>query len=246
MKKKIFALFLSVLMVTTAVFAGSDLDIELDSLFSIVLKVQNDVVAESGQQGVTVDVLIEGNDGISGGAFNLEFDDTVFTLAKEPEAVDIEGYDFVGADDLTTSPYYTSFSLNEGGEAIQKDGVLVRYTFNVKSGAPAGEYEIKVVPAGVGGDKDIPLEFLDENREPVSISVHFGKITVTKPPYVVGDANNDGIVNNRDAARILQYVAGWDVEINLEAANVNGDTAVNNRDAARILQYVAGWDVTLG
>lgn len=60
-----------------------------------------------------------------------------------------------------------------------------------------------------------------------------------------GDVSVDGVVNNRDAARILQFVADWGVEIDEEAADVTGDGKVNNRDAARILQYIAGWDVTL-
>jgi len=63
--------------------------------------------------------------------------------------------------------------------------------------------------------------------------------------YLPGDINGDGKVNNRDAARLLQYLAGWDVEVVEEALDANGDDKVNNRDAARILQYLAGWDVEL-
>jgi len=63
--------------------------------------------------------------------------------------------------------------------------------------------------------------------------------------YIPGDINGDGKVNNRDAARLLQYLAGWDVEVVEEALDANGDGKVNNRDAARILQYLAGWDVEL-
>ena len=61
-----------------------------------------------------------------------------------------------------------------------------------------------------------------------------------------GDANNDGEIAAGDAARILQYLAKWNVEINLEAADANGDGEVAAGDAARILQYLARWDVTLG
>jgi len=63
--------------------------------------------------------------------------------------------------------------------------------------------------------------------------------------YMPGDINSDGVVNNRDAARLLQYLAGWDVEVVEEALDANGDGNINNRDAARILQYLAGWDVEL-
>lgn len=60
---------------------------------------------------------------------------------------------------------------------------------------------------------------------------------------VAGDANYDGRVSVRDASRILQYVAGWNVEIDEVAADVVNDGVVNNLDAARILQYLAGWNV---
>ena len=67
----------------------------------------------------------------------------------------------------------------------------------------------------------------------------------TEPDYTPGDITGDGRVNNRDAARLMQYLAGWDVEYVEAALDVNGDGRVNNRDAARLLQYLAGWDVTI-
>lgn len=60
-----------------------------------------------------------------------------------------------------------------------------------------------------------------------------------------GDISGDGVINNRDAARILQYLAGWDVAVQTDRLDVNGDSIVSNRDAARLLQYLAGWDVVL-
>jgi len=62
---------------------------------------------------------------------------------------------------------------------------------------------------------------------------------------LAGDVNNDGVVSNRDASRILQYLSGWDVEVNEDALDANGDGEINNRDAIRILQYLSGWDVEL-
>lgn len=63
--------------------------------------------------------------------------------------------------------------------------------------------------------------------------------------YTPGDINGDGRVNNRDAARLMQYLAGWDVEYVAAALDVNGDGRINNRDAARLMQYLAGWDVEI-
>ena len=63
---------------------------------------------------------------------------------------------------------------------------------------------------------------------------------------VYGDANGDGTVNAMDATRVLRYVAGYSVTIDLEAADANGDGTVNAMDATRILRYVAGYNVKLG
>ena len=69
--------------------------------------------------------------------------------------------------------------------------------------------------------------------------IHFGS----------GDASwhdahdGDGIVNNRDAARLLQYLAGWDVEVVEAALDANGDGEVNNKDITRLFQYLSDYDV---
>lgn len=71
-------------------------------------------------------------------------------------------------------------------------------------------------------------------------------ITTTSQETIPGDPNGDGKVNGKDATRLMQYLAGWDVEIDQSAADVNGDGKVNGKDATRLMQYLAGWDVTLG
>ena len=66
-------------------------------------------------------------------------------------------------------------------------------------------------------------------------------LTVTKSG-LLGDANNDGVVNSIDAAMVLQYDIGMIQAnaINLAVSDVNGDGAVNSIDAAMVLQYDIG------
>ncbi|MBR2310964.1 MAG: dockerin type I repeat-containing protein [Oscillospiraceae bacterium] len=60
-----------------------------------------------------------------------------------------------------------------------------------------------------------------------------------------GDVNGDGKVNNRDLGLLQQYVNGFDVDVDVEAADVTHDDKVNNRDLGLLQQYVNGFDVDL-
>ena len=64
-----------------------------------------------------------------------------------------------------------------------------------------------------------------------------------KPAGLLGDADGNGYVNNRDAMIIAQYVVGGLAEnqkIYLDLADVDGNGYVNNRDAMYIARYVIG------
>lgn len=62
---------------------------------------------------------------------------------------------------------------------------------------------------------------------------------------VPGDANEDEFVDIFDALLVLQYDAGWDVQINTSNGDVNADGIADIFDALLLLQYDAGWDVVL-
>lgn len=60
--------------------------------------------------------------------------------------------------------------------------------------------------------------------------------------YVLGDANNDGIVNIKDATLIQKHIAGLDTitGIGLSAADADGSVSVNIKDATAIQKFIAG------
>ena len=64
-----------------------------------------------------------------------------------------------------------------------------------------------------------------------------------RPAYTPGDLSDDDKINNKDLGLLMQYLNGWDVKINEEAADVNGDGKVNNKDYGLLMQYLNGWDV---
>ncbi len=72
---------------------------------------------------------------------------------------------------------------------------------------------------------------------------YFITITVS---YGIGDTNNDGQVNNKDLALLMQYINGWEISIDTTLADVNNDCKTNNKDYALLMQYLNSWDVTLG
>ena len=64
--------------------------------------------------------------------------------------------------------------------------------------------------------------------------------------FTYGDVNNDGKINNRDLALLMQWLNGWNVTISDKAADVDGDGKINNRDYALLMQYVIGDIYQLG
>lgn len=71
-------------------------------------------------------------------------------------------------------------------------------------------------------------------------------VTVQDPnARTPGDANEDGVVNAKDALLVMQYDAGWNVEINGWLGDVNADGKTTIEDAVLIFQHSAGLDVVL-
>ncbi len=63
---------------------------------------------------------------------------------------------------------------------------------------------------------------------------------------IIGDVGGDGEINGKDAAVLMQYINGWNIDVDLTAADVNDDENVNNKDYVLLIRYLNDWDVTLG
>ena len=62
---------------------------------------------------------------------------------------------------------------------------------------------------------------------------------------IPGDANDDKIVDVKDITVMSQYIAHWNVKINLSNADVNGDGVVTVKDVTLVKQKLAKWSVEL-
>jgi len=193
----------------------------------------SDVRSLAGET-VEITVSISNNPGFAGMAYDIVYDNTVLELVSYEL-----GLGSAICVDSGVGTYADKINLQyAAAKNVEGDGVLVTLTFKVKEEATEGTTEIRIVP-------EEGTFFYYEGRDEKDFSVQcvFGGVEIVD--YIKGDINGDGIVNNRDSARLLQYLAGWDVEYVETAMDVNGDGVINNRDAARILQYLAGWDIEL-
>ncbi|MBE6631498.1 MAG: hypothetical protein E7623_02230 [Ruminococcaceae bacterium] len=66
---------------------------------------------------------------------------------------------------------------------------------------------------------------------------------------IYGDIFTDGRVDSKDAIKLAQYFAKWNVKMTgdeMKAADVFKDGSVDSKDAVKLAQYLAKWDVVLG
>lgn len=76
----------------------------------------------------------------------------------------------------------------------------------------------------------------------LSVAMLLGLMSLTVSA-AFGDADADGSASVRDVAALQQYLAGWDIEVDLEKSDLNVDGDVTVRDLALLQQYLAGWNV---
>ena len=175
-----------------------------------------------------VPVRFKNNPGVSSFELLIDYDADALELVDKAEG-DFSGVIF--GQNLSEKPYPMAWT---GGTQDNQGSVAGTLTFRVKDSA----VETTVISVAYGEEPPY-------NTSEQAVSFELVNGTVSVRSFLPGDANGDGKVTARDATRILQYVAKWDVEIVNAAADVNGDSKITARDATRILQYVAKWDVTL-
>jgi len=67
-------------------------------------------------------------------------------------------------------------------------------------------------------------------------------VTTTTEPQTSyrGDINRDDAVNMKDVLALRKFLAGFDVDINMDAADVNGDGNVSMKDVLQLRKFLAG------
>lgn len=243
--KKFLAVLLSVLMLVScfAMTVSADIiynDTELDwSAYSGIFSVGS-AKAKPGDT-IVIPVSVENNPGIISLKLSVAYDSAVLEL------VSAESGDFVveEQEDVTVgspsfgpienNPFTVNWvdALSDGNN--KTNGVVANLTFKVKEDAADGDTEISV--------SYNPNDVFDFDQDNVAFECKAGTVTVSSS--TPGDTNGDGKINIRDLGLLQQYLNGWKVEIDLDAADVNDDGKVNVRDLGLLQQYLNGWKVEL-
>ena len=181
---------------------------------------------------IQVTVSLENNPGLASAILNVSFDTSILTL-QSVEYNTAMGGQTVYPQNMN-SPV-TLYWVSPFAD-MSEDCVFATLTFKVSENAKEGD-NTKV---NISYDADNVYNLAEEN---VALNVKPGTVTVID--YIPGDINGDGVLNNKDVTRLMQYFAGWDVTVNTPALDVNNDGSHNNKDVTRLMQYLAGWDVEI-
>lgn len=148
-----------------------------------------------------------------------------------------------------------TWNLNNAGTlTITGNGDMADYTAGT---APWGTGINKVViEAGVTSIGDyafyncskLATALVSDNVTTIGVAAFKGCTSLTSMQPIttktlIGDVNDDGVVDFLDAMILLKYAADWNVVINDGNSDVNGDGKLDIQDVLALMQYCAGWDV---
>lgn len=141
--------------------------------------------------------------------------------------------------DITLTDNGTEIQVNDNGYII------------IKIPMPKGVDPNKIFVYRVEKDgTKVRCQSYEEDGKLVFVTNHFSIYAVvsengSETDYTPGDINNDGKINMKDIVLLQQFLNGWNVSINKQAANVNADSSINMKDIVLLQQYLNGWKVVL-
>lgn len=179
-------------------------------------------------------------DATAKGAYNLRSLDKRYTLTAADGANDGSGF-YANASKFTltckdlTGNFSLALLLQQDDNAYPTEANLYYIDqMDIKN----GEATFTIQPKDMidGKTYNVYVSTNGENGELTKVaSFQYGE----KPPYTLGDINNDAKINADDAVLALQYAVQL-VELDgtqVLAGDVNKDNKVNADDAVKILQY---------
>lgn len=132
---------------------------------------------------------------------------------------------------------YSLVLLLAGDSAVPTEGNI---QYIDQTSVEGGKVTFTLKPKALTeGTYNVYISTTDKALEKVA-SFKYG----TKPPYTLGDVNNDGSIDAADALLVLQHAVGQEGRIltgtYFSAADINKDSVVDAVDALLILKRAAG------
>ena len=161
MKKRIFALLLSITLLFSAVVTP----VSAESVNNFTVKV-SDATATAGDDRVAVDILLEDNPGIAGFSFCVNYDTEKLVLVESKINIE-DGYKVVAQP--------TGYGVNlawTGPSGYSKDGKIATLYFNIPKDLTASEANIDIVYRA-GYDS-----FYDSHEHDIAVNTVNGKISI--------------------------------------------------------------------
>jgi len=140
---------------------------------------------------------------------------------------------YTNASQIVEGKYYLVLMVAGDGKTIDKNTIL--YIDQVTAGA-GGTLTFDVYPSSL---KKGVIMIVAENIEPTEAGLAGLKAAIIDVKYILGDANDDGVVNVIDLTRIAQYLVGKSAA-NIEASDTNQDGKVDIIDLTRLAQFLVG------
>ncbi|MBR0466534.1 MAG: hypothetical protein IJJ40_03465 [Clostridia bacterium] len=229
--KKIISLLVTVVLLVSVTIPASALS------FQVNITPEKKAMKKGTEQTITIgisDINVEEGESLSSVGINLVLSEGLELVSGEtnknlPPITEKDATLKDESDDTTFEFKFTQFDVEKQTAVLLSsdlNGDLLTITVRAKEDIGEQSVEATITPSST--------------KTPISEDC-----SIKVKQYDPGDVNGDGKVNNRDCARLIQSISGWNVEYVDEARDTNGDGKVNNRDYARLMQSVSGWNVDL-
>lgn len=145
-----------------------------------------------------------------------------------------KGTNGLGYIDIDYSPLYIKgTACPEKGTDLGAD---VEFTPNADDAKAPGTFKF------ISANKEVPqVDDPSQHDGPYGAGSDIDRTKLTSVIY--GDANGDEAVNMKDVLVMRKYIAGWNIDINIENADINSDGSINMKDVLFLRKHLAGQPV---
>lgn len=177
---------------------------------------------------VSVPVSIRGNPGFSGLTVQVEETDGITFSGVKKGALLSENE----TGTLTVNPGTGIISWIDS-EDTTGDGEIFALEFEIAESCEAGDYEIALILSEA-------LNFVNCDSEPIQAEFKSGILTVAD--YVIGDADDDGVITGADAVKMARHIVGYEplTGKNFKAADIDSDGKITSADCVKMARYLVG------